>query len=114
MFKKALLASAFMIGSLALGNTAKADHGCYRGHGHIHGGHYGIPIRTYSVPVYSSRYHSGYRGGGYGFYGSPYVPSYRSYYRGGLYPRGFGGYPYYGGGTSIGVGRGGISLNFGF
>ncbi|NND97718.1 MAG: hypothetical protein HKN47_10365 [Pirellulaceae bacterium] len=112
MFKKLCLAAALAVaGLLVVGDTqAEAQH-CRYGYGH------GGGIAVYAAPSYRSSYRhavpyrpvygSNYRGGfGYNsFYGSPY----RSY-RGGY---GFGS-PYYGRGTSIGIGRGGISIGIGF
>ncbi|MFK8113526.1 MAG: hypothetical protein AB8B91_15075 [Rubripirellula sp.] len=115
MLKKILLAFVLMFGlSLMLAQDASADHCNSRSYR----GGYGVPV--YAAPVVSYRaplYGHGYYGRGYSsrsFYGG-HPGNYRSGYRGysSFYgsPYGYGGY---GRGTSIGIGRGGVSLNFGF
>jgi hypothetical protein len=112
MLKNILLAFALTMGAtIAFSTEASADHNChgrrgyYAGYGGF-GGAYVAPV--YRAPVYVVPYSTGYRGYN-SFYGAPYGV-YGAGYRG--YGGGFG-YPYYGG-TAIGIGRGGISLNFGF
>jgi len=113
MLQKLFLAGALTAAPIAMSDTASADHNrCYRG--------YRAPVVTYRVPSYRSHYrgHHIHRHRGVPAY--PYGVGYRSIYRD--YPYGVGrygvgrygyGYPY-SRGTAIGVGGGGISLNFGF
>ena len=112
MINKICLAAAVAIAGMMFGtqSEANADY-CYRG------GPRGVSVRGYSPyaayryaaprPVYTSPYRSGF-GYGYG-YG---VPAYRAY-RPGFYGSPYGP-PIYGRGTSIGIGRGGVSIGFGF
>ena len=101
MFKKTLIAAAFAIASLAVADTASADHCRYRVSPYSYRAPVGpvISYRTY-VPTYRSTYVPSYRPSS--FYGAPVYRSYRSY-----------GHPYYRSGTSVSIGRGGVSLYFG-
>ena len=113
MIKKILLVAAFTITPLLLSEEASAQCASYG-----YGAYRAPVVRYQSVPHYSHRghyaspYHSGYRGSGFS-YGAQYGSPYRYGSRYGGYGYGYGS-PYYGRGTSIGIGRGGISLNFGF
>ena len=110
MLRKLFLGAAVAVTALVMSDTANADHNrCYRGGGY--GGGYGAVYRAPVINYGYGGYRSGYRGFSSpyrSFYGSPY----RSFYGGGF---GYGA-PYYGrgGGTYIGIGRGGVSLGFGF
>ncbi len=98
MLKKLVLAAAFIAAPNRCYPSFRAPVVSHRSLHHGHYGHHGYHDLYYSrrVPVY---------GYGYG-YGVPYR---------GISPYGvYGGYPYYGRGSSIGVNRGGVSLYFGF
>jgi hypothetical protein len=118
MIKNIICAAVLAIAPMALATESSAGdcyNGGYRGHGalarpvvrhHGHAGYhnggrygsgYGAPIHGAYGAHQRSRYHSAYRHGygGYGGYG------------------GHGGH-YYGGGSGIGINRGGVSLHFGF
>ena len=114
MFNKITLAAVVAIaGLLCIGETQAQAQNCSRGGGYGYSA-YRAPVRSvnrynYNAPrsVYGSSYRSGF--GGYG-YGAP------------IGYGGFGGYGgyggfgpgYYGRGTNIGVGRGGLSIGIGF
>ncbi|MDA8743827.1 hypothetical protein N9N28_04250 [Rubripirellula amarantea] len=119
MIKSLCLAATVAVTGAFASTSSEAMAGdCYsRGHGHNrshHGSYYGSryrsPVAPYRSPVV--RYSSGYRGG--------YVPSpYRSYgYGSPSFGSRYGGFGYsgfgYGRGTSIGVGRRGVSIGIGF
>ena len=113
MFNKFCLAAVVAIAGMMVGGESEANaDNCYRrGYARPAVSVYSNPYaRSYSAyryapprPVYTSPYRTGF-GYGYG-YG---VPVYRSY------SPGFYGSPYYGRGTSIGIGRGGFSIGIGF
>lgn len=110
MIKHFVIAAALAVSPLAMPQNASADHCSYRGY--YRGYRPVAPVVRYRpAPIYSP-YYGGYRG----------IPGYRTPYGvgyGSIYNRGFGygyggwGGPYYGRGTSIGIGRGGVFMNFG-
>lgn len=113
MFKKLLLAAAFVAAPLAMTETASADHNrCYRT--------YRAPVITYGSPyrgydVYRSRRVPVYN------YGVPYRSRSISPYGYGYGGLGYGGlgygglgYPYGRSGGAIGINRGGLSFYYGF
>ena len=108
MIKQFVIAAALAVSPLALSSEASADHCSYRGYHHGH---------RVAAPVVRYRGYSPYHGyyGGHPGYRVPYGAHYGSRYNR-AYRYGYGGFggPYYGRGTSIGVGRGGVSLYFGF
>ena len=112
MFKTTIIASAVLVSSFALSQTASADH-CYRGYRG-----YRAPVTAYRAPIYRSpsiygRYGTSYRG----LYGSPYSSSYRrSFGSPGFYGRSsFYGGPGFGVSPGFGYGRGfGVGPGFGY
>lgn len=119
MFNKISLAAIVAIaGMLFCGETQVQAQNCYRGGGASFG--YSSFAPVYAAPIHSvSRYHYN---APRSFYGSPYRSGFGGYGYGspfggyGGYRGGFGGFGpgYYGRGTSIGVGRGGLSIGIGF
>ena len=110
MLKKFLFVGALALATIAMSETASAQH-CHNGYGGGYGG--------YRAPAISYQSSYGHHYGGHRAYRVPvqrsyYGSRYRSNYRGGY--GGYGGYGYggYGRGTSIGVGRGGVRVNIGF
>lgn len=115
MFKKILMLAGLAITSLAISETASAQCG-YGGYGNR--GSYRGPAVVYRSP---RSYHRQYQGvGAYrapvAVYGSPYGVGSRYGSRYGGYP--YGGYGYGAGyfnrGSSVGIGRGGVSFRIGF
>ena len=122
MFNKLTLAAVVAVAGMMMGGSeAQADNCRYGRSGY--GGGYGsfrAPAVVYSAPrtsyryatpiprynSFSSPYRSGFGGYGYGGYGYGH--------RGIGYGSSFYGSPVYGRGNYIGVGRGGISIGFGF
>jgi hypothetical protein len=109
MLNKVLFAAAFAITPMLLSEEASAQ--CASGYGGYRA--YSAPVVSYRAPHYGhgSHYRSSYRPSyGYGYSSPRYRSRYGGYGYGGY---GYGGYGY-GRGTSVGIGRGGISLSFGF
>jgi hypothetical protein len=107
MLKKFLFVGALALATVGMSETASADH-CHRGYGG-----YRAPAISYYSSSYGPRY-GGYRSYRAPVYRSNYGSPYRSNYGGGY--RGYGGYGGYGygRGTSIGIGRRGVSIGIGF
>ena len=120
MFNKLTLAAIVAVAGMMMGGSEAHADNCRYGRSNFSG------YRSYAPPVYSS-YRPSVRYAPPVRYGSPYR-GYSSFspYRSGFggvgygighpgYRSGFGyGSPFYGGGSYVGFGRGGVSIGFGF